>query len=134
MPDSNFDPDVEFILEPADLSTTRPPRHISSLPSSPNTFRITVTLTQSGWVVLSDTYYPGWRAYLDDQPAPIYPADLAFPAVAALAGTHTLTFLYEPRSFSLGLFISLIAFLLFLILLTLSRLRPPPPSFWPLTS
>lgn len=55
---------------------------------------------------LSDTYYPGWRATVDNQPAPILRADLAFRAVPVPAGDHTVDLTYFPDSFKYGLYIA----------------------------
>lgn len=62
-----------------------------------------------GWLVLSDTYYPGWQATLDGAPTPIYPADYALRAVELPPGDHVVAFSYAPRSFRVGLAISLAA-------------------------
>jgi uncharacterized membrane protein YfhO len=57
-------------------------------------------------VVLTDTYYPGWQAWVDGRETVIKQANLAFRAVPVAAGQHQLTFEYWPRSFSLGLWLS----------------------------
>ncbi len=79
-----------------------------SLHYSPNQVKIETRLTGDGYLVLSDTYYPGWRAYVDDQEVEILRANYAFKAVPLRAGTHTVRFEYAPLSFRLGLVISLI--------------------------
>ena len=55
-----------------------------------------------GHLVLTDTFYPGWTATVNGSPAPILRANYLFRAVPVAAGEHTVTFRYEPRSFSLG--------------------------------
>ncbi|MEW5959768.1 MAG: YfhO family protein [Chloroflexota bacterium] len=67
---------------------------------------LTVEAPGPGFVVLTDTFYPGWQASVDGQPARIYRANLAFRALAVEAGTHHLVFNYRPRSLMIGLWIS----------------------------
>jgi uncharacterized membrane protein YfhO len=46
--------------------------------------------------VVSDTFYPGWRAWVDGAPAVIYSVDGAMRGVMVPAGAHTLTMRYRP--------------------------------------
>src|SRR5207244_1591723 len=55
-----------------------------------------------GMVVLSDTFYPGWRARVDGKPAVIYEVNGAMRGVVAPGGTHTVTMRYRPVSVYLG--------------------------------
>jgi hypothetical protein len=72
-----------------------------------NQITLTINVPQPGYVILTDTAYPGWQAAMDGQPAPIYTANLAFRAVAVSAGRHEITFSYRPRTFAMGLGLSL---------------------------
>jgi uncharacterized membrane protein YfhO len=63
-------------------------------------------------LVLSDVWYPGWRAWLDGAPMPISRANYLYRAVFVSAGDHQVVFSYQPLSFWLGLAISLISCLL----------------------
>jgi hypothetical protein len=56
--------------------------------------------------VLSDTYYPGWTAYIDGRRRPILRANLAFQAVALPAGARRLEFVFESRSAIAGSLVS----------------------------
>jgi hypothetical protein len=58
------------------------------------------------YLVLADTFDPGWSATVDGRPAPIRPAFVAFRAVYLPAGRHTVVFRYRPVGFSLGLTIT----------------------------
>jgi hypothetical protein len=59
------------------------------------------------FAVLTDTWYPGWVAYVDGQPARLWRADHAFRAVRLEAGEHVVEFRYEPTWLEPGLVISL---------------------------
>jgi hypothetical protein len=108
--DPDFDPASEVVLEADDPAlhsrASTPPSPPASLTASPNVVTIPVSLARPGWVVLSDTYYPGWAADVDGRPAPVLRANYAFRAVAVEAGAHTVEFRYQPRSFQIGLWIS----------------------------
>ncbi len=82
-----------------------------------------------GWLVLSDTFCPGWEVTVDRTPAKIYRADYTFRAVPLAAGSHLVRFVYRPLSFRLGKSISLATLLLMGLLFGYSRWsrhRPQP--------
>lgn len=66
-------------------------------------------------LVLTDTYYPGWKAFIDGVETPIYIANLSQRVILVPKGNHTITFLYQPDSLSTGLTISAIFYLLIII-------------------
>ena len=74
---------------------------------SPEYIAIDVNAQQSGYLVLTDAYYPGWTATVDGQPAVIDRADLMFRAVEVPAGQHRVELRYQPQSFTIGLVISI---------------------------
>lgn|GEM_PF-6859690 len=53
-------------------------------------------------LLLTDTYYPGWRAYVDDVETPILRANSAFRAVALPAGDHRVRFVFRHERARLG--------------------------------
>lgn len=54
-------------------------------------------------LVLSDAFYPGWSARVDNQPTIIYRANYHYRAVLIPQGEHRVTFLYSPlKSFLPG--------------------------------
>ena len=71
--------------------------------------RIQVQAKQNAMLLLDDLMYPGWTATVDGQPAHIYRADYLFRSVYVPAGSHLVTFSYQPRSFRLGLLVTLLA-------------------------
>ena len=79
-------------------------------------------------VLLTDAAYPGWRATLDGEPVTIYQADGLFRGVLLPAGSHEVTFTYEPASLRYGAALSLAALLVWLLLLTAGRARREQPA------
>lgn len=59
-----------------------------------------------GMLVLTDTYYPGWKAEIDGKETHIYKADYVFRGVIVPAGKHTITFTFSPMSFKIGILLS----------------------------
>lgn len=84
--------------------------------SSANRVRVQVDAEAGGWLLLADTYYPGWHAHIDGAPAEIVPAYGVFRAVQLPAGAHEVDFTYRPLSFTLGLVSTLLAWPLLLVL------------------
>jgi uncharacterized membrane protein YfhO len=66
-------------------------------------------LTGDGFLVLSDTYFPGWNAYVDGVKSKIFQADYILRAVWLNQGEHKIEFIYEPLYFKISAYISLIA-------------------------
>ena len=61
-------------------------------------------------LVLADAYYPsGWQATVDGQPTEILRADGVLRAVALTAGEHTVEFVFRPKWFWVGLWVSVIS-------------------------
>jgi len=74
-----------------------------------------------GLLVLSEVYYPAWKAYIDDRPAPLYRADHLLRAIPVPAGEHTVELRYESWTLRIGMVVSLLTGLL-LVALTLARI------------
>jgi hypothetical protein len=78
----------------------------------PNRIMISADLRQAGYLVLTETHYPGWRATVDGQRAEILAANHAFRAVRLEPGRHIVLFEYRPLSIYLGAGTTLVAGLL----------------------
>jgi Bacterial membrane protein YfhO len=82
---------------------------------------IEVEAHRPGYVVLNDTYYPGWSATVNGHAATIHPANVAFRAVAVPAGHDVITFHYDPLSVKIGAIVSLFG----VVVLVGGLLAPP---------
>jgi uncharacterized membrane protein YfhO len=77
-----------------------------------------------GFLYASDTYYPGWRAYVDGRETKIYRANLAFRAVEVPKGRHIVVFRYVPLTFYCGLGLTLLGIALCIWLWRRDRRMP----------
>ncbi|MHC4744904.1 MAG: YfhO family protein, partial [Planctomycetota bacterium] len=75
-----------------------------------NEVELHVELEKSALVILTDAYYPGWKAYLDADEKPVWRANSLFRAVETPPGDHRLVFKYQPGSVRLGIVVSLASF------------------------
>jgi uncharacterized membrane protein YfhO len=87
---------------------------------------ITARASRPAELVLSDTYYPGWKVTVNGRPARINPVDYALRGVAVPAGNDRIVFTYDPASFRVGWMISLAAALVVAIALVVVFLRRRP--------
>lgn len=122
--DPAFDPARTLILEADDpgIVADAPERSPISQ-TDPNGFSVSLQLDQENWLLLADTWYPGWLAYVDGNPAPLRRGNVAFRAVFVPAGAHTVEFRYVPHTFVLGLWLSLAGITVWLTLAVWLRLR-----------
>jgi hypothetical protein len=81
-----------------------------------------VTADGEVYLVVKQSWYPGWRATVDGRQVPIYRADLALQAVAVPAGTHTVVVTYHPASVLVGAAVS-VAGLIGLLLVLMAGVR-----------
>lgn len=84
---------------------------------------VQASLNDAGILVLADSYYPGWKAYIDGKEETIRRANLFFRAVPLPAGDHRVEFRYEPRSFAIGLAISISTVVAIVIISAVCHLR-----------
>jgi len=123
--DSNFDHKNKIILEDDLKLKGGLPFNLRAEPInySPNKIVISLNIPDSGLLFLSDTYYPGWNAYVDGKLTKIYRADYTFRSVIVPKGQHEVEFRYEPVWFSYGLLSSLAGFLIVICLILKPSLK-----------
>lgn len=63
-------------------------------------------------VVLSEIYYPDWKAYIDGKETELLRADYCFRAIPVSAGNHTIELKFESKAYASGKMISIITMLL----------------------
>ena len=126
MESDSFDPREAVVIEgagPRDFQLAGPGhRGVKAKPEirkySDNEVVIEVDMPYNGFLVLSDSYYPGWHAEDNGEEAGIYRANYLVRAVYLEKGRHRVRFIYRPVTFRYGLIIS-IATLAVIVLLYL---------------
>ncbi|HEX8254573.1 MAG TPA: YfhO family protein, partial [Thermoanaerobaculia bacterium] len=91
-------------------------------------FDIAATMQNDGWVVISESAWPGWRAYVDGKRVKTHYANHAFLGVFVPKGTHRLRVVYQPEAFTRGRNITLltvVALVVFFALRCRRRLQQP---------
>lgn len=88
-----------------------------------NKVQLKVSNTRKGVLVLADSFYPGWRAFVDGKTATIYPANIMFRGLIIDKGEHEITFIYQPGWFLPTIIISLLSILICLFLLFFEKIK-----------
>jgi uncharacterized membrane protein YfhO len=95
---------IEFPKNPVAVESPRPKLIERSL----NRVLLEASPKATGLLVLADTFYPGWRCFVDGRESKIYPTNYIMRSVLVPPGTHTVEFRYDPLSFKLGAGVSLV--------------------------
>ncbi len=85
------------------------PDHLRVVSRAPEVFVIEAELGCPGLVAAGDSYYPGWRAWVDGERRPVQELD-SVRAVRTGAGRHVIEFRYRPASVYWGLGLTLLGF------------------------
>ena len=94
-----------------------PENQVEFIEYTPDRVQIHVTSEAPGLLVMSDTFYPGWKASVDEKAVPILRANAAYRSLAMPAGSHEILLTYEPISFKVGSVLSLLSLLIVFVLL-----------------
>lgn len=88
---------------------------------------IETDLKSEGFLVVSDSFFPGWKATVDGEPADILPANYLVRAIEMTPGTHNVRLFYDPVPFKIGVivfFITTTSLFLLGVSLSLKQLVP----------
>jgi hypothetical protein len=104
----DFDPATAVVVEGGEGLQAVPsrPASVEFEAFDSNHIRLRVDTPADGYLVLSEVWYPGWRARVDGAPAPVLRANYAFRAVRLSPGEHRVELDFAPRSWRVGLVIS----------------------------
>jgi hypothetical protein len=110
----DFDPSTTVILDeafPSEYVGSSEGEVLAFDESISGEISMDVFVEKGSWLLLSDTWFPGWRASIDGVPTTLFRGDYVFRAVWVPPGNHVVEFGYQPLSFWLGALISMIAWI-----------------------
>jgi hypothetical protein len=99
---------------------------VSGVRRSGNGVRFDADMRADGWVIVSETAWEGWRAYIDGRRVKHYSADATLLGVFVPAGRHDVRLVYLPDSFVLGRTITFVTIAILLITILVIRARKRP--------
>ena len=116
--DESFNPLSEVLLsQPVNFE---PSSHFNGtvveVTYRPNHVTVKTVQEGRGFLVLMDSYFPGWTVKVDGEDKPILRANHFYRAVQLDSGSHTLEFDYFPEGFKMGLIISSVVSILLVVL------------------
>ena len=121
----DFDMHAAAILEqnpPIDLPGAGDGSTARITQREPGRLVVDVHAAANGLLVLSENWYPGWHATVDDTPAPVLRADHTLRAVPVPPGDHRVVLCLDPASLKLGALITAGSLLVACVLLILSAI------------
>ena len=117
-----FDPAQTALVETADAPSLSLLTGINAASASVRMLRSTsaeseyaISSQRPALLVLSEVFYPGWEAHLDERPAPLLRVNYALRGVPLPAGAHRVRLRFRPPSVQRGAVLSLLGIALLLV-------------------
>lgn len=111
--DPSFDPLRMAVVEGEAVGSGGPPPscavEVRWIRFTPEVREAEVHFERPGWLVLLESFDPGWRAAVDGAAVPVRPANGLFQAIAVPAGTHTVRWAYRPVGWRAGVALTLVS-------------------------
>jgi hypothetical protein len=132
---SDFDPHSEaFIEAEPDLKvgeSTASENLVEAKVSRPSVNEVLaeVEASKPSLLVLTDVFFPGWRAEVDGKDAKVYRANAVFRGVKVEAGRHKVRFIFDPIDLKIGFALFVLGLgAIVLLLRTGKRIASQPPA------
>ncbi len=122
--EESFDPKTTVIIEKDQPSIERRGIDNSSLSIKEykkNYVKIEANLAEKSILVLSDSYYPGWKTYVDNKETELFPANINSRAILVPKGKHQIEYVYDSDLLKLGGLISAVSIFSILVIILKSR-------------
>jgi hypothetical protein len=118
----NFNPVDSVILEQkgkSEVLSNKGFDEVEVKKYSPNEIILETNVTQPGFLVLSEIYYPDWKVYVDGKQRKIYIAYHALRSVYLDEGQHTVRFVYSSLSLRIGSWITFFTLILLVLIISI---------------
>ncbi len=102
------------LMAPAPVA---PAAHVTTHPSGPNEMHLTVDTPAAAYLVVSNSFYPGWTANVNGQPARIYETDWLLMGLPVAPGRSEVALRYQTPGLWTGIIASAATIVLWVTLL-----------------
>lgn len=85
--------------------------------------KIKTTSNIDAYLVVLDSYYPGWKALIDGKETIIHRTNYNFRGIILPKGSHVVDFIYDPQSLKYGAIISAFSLLVIIFLVVAPRFK-----------
>jgi hypothetical protein len=115
----DFDPNREVVIEGAATAQAVGAAPLAVTPdvTTPERWHAHVTISQPGYLLQREAWYPGWKAKVDGADMPVLRADSVYRAVALTPGDHDVEIYFDSSSFKRGALLSLAGMVVIIVLL-----------------
>jgi len=101
--DETFHPGKSILVEKLMTLGSQGEGTVAIVSESDTNITVAVTKNPSrALLVLADTFYPGWKATIDEKSTEILPVNIRHRGVIVDPGNHTIIFQYTPQSLTVG--------------------------------
>lgn len=133
MTDRRWDPRAVVVLEDEalhdeDFGGAAARGEVEVLARASDGYTVDVDAPAGGFLVLSEAWFPGWRAIVDGIEVPLLRANHLFQAVRLEPGRHRVRFVYRPRYLTIGLVLAVGALLVPCVILVVQRRSTSPTA------
>ncbi|MBA4312062.1 MAG: hypothetical protein C0417_05490 [Chlorobiaceae bacterium] len=126
MMDPNFDPRSIVVFEDDPhfkIDGIAGSGNVTITSYSLNNISLRAETPNDGFLVLSEIFYPGWVAYIDGLPSPVYRANWSLRAIPVQSGKHEIVLRFEPESFRRGTWITLLTIMISLAVIIFIQIK-----------
>lgn len=88
-----------------------------------NNIELEAQTNGESFMVLTDSYYPGWKAYVDGKEVKIYRTNYSFRGIVIPKGESHITFSYIPQTFLIGTYFFLTGIMGMMVFFVIRKFR-----------